>query len=69
MLPLVVLIVWMGVHPKTFVAASEAPVTALLQEIKAPAPRVFVLQPAVPEAPEGSETHAPEAPAAHEVHQ
>ncbi|HCZ33620.1 MAG TPA: Fe-S-binding domain-containing protein [Holophagaceae bacterium] len=65
MLPLVVLIVWMGVHPKTFVAASEAPVTALLQGIKAPAPRPFVLKPAVHEAPAA---HAPEAPAAHEVH-
>ncbi|WP_243303018.1 complex I subunit 4 family protein [Geothrix oryzisoli] len=71
MLPLVVLIVWMGVHPKTFVAASETPVAALLQEIKAPAPRTFVLKPAVheaPAAPAESGAHLPEAPAAHEVH-
>jgi len=73
MLPLVVLIVWMGVHPKTFVAASEAPVAALLQGIKAPAPRPFVLKPAVHEAPAahapaGHEGPATEAPAAHEVH-
>ncbi|WP_257306712.1 complex I subunit 4 family protein [Geothrix campi] len=70
MLPIVILIVWMGVHPKTFVAASEAPVTALLQEIKAPAPQVFVLKPAVHEAPEipVSGSPAPEGPAAHEVH-
>jgi NADH-quinone oxidoreductase subunit M len=75
MLPIVVLIFWMGIHPKTFVAVSEAPVTALLQDAKAPAIRTFVLKPAVHEAPamEGA-AHAPEAheasvePAAHEVH-
>ncbi|WP_306590293.1 NuoM family protein [Geothrix sp. 21YS21S-4] len=68
MLPLVVLIVWMGVHPRTFVAASEAPVTALLQEIQAPAPRGFVLKPAIHEAQApGGESHASEA-AAPEVH-
>lgn len=72
LLPLVVLIVWMGVHPRTFVAASEAPVTALLQDIKAPAPRTFVLKPAVHVAPahaaDAHEVPAAEAPAAHEVH-
>ncbi len=76
LLPLVVLIIWMGIHPKTFVAISEAPVTALLAEVKAPAPRTFVLKPAVHEpaaheAPAGHEA-AHEAhdakPAAHEVH-
>jgi NADH-quinone oxidoreductase subunit M len=73
MLPLVVLILWMGVHPRTFVAASEAPVTALLKNAKAPAPRTFVLKPAVHEAAPAA--HAPESPAgpaaepaAHEVH-
>jgi NADH-quinone oxidoreductase subunit M len=76
MLPIVVLIVWMGVHPRTFVGASEAPVAALLQEIKAPAPRPFILAPAVREAAapgESAGAHASgvpvsEAPAAHEVH-
>ena len=74
MLPLVVLIVWMGVHPKTFMVASEAPVASLLQDIKAPAPRTFVLRPAVHEAPApaGAQAHeapaAPESSAAHEVH-
>ena len=76
MLPIVVLIFWMGVHPKTFVAVSEAPVVALLQDAKAPAIRTFVLKPAVHEAtaPEGA-AHAPGAheaptePAAHEVRQ
>ncbi|MBK9796905.1 MAG: NADH-quinone oxidoreductase subunit M [Holophagaceae bacterium] len=72
MLPIVVLIFWMGIHPKTFVAISEAPVAALLLEIKAPAPRTFVLKPAVHRAPaapapaSGSHGHAE--PAAHEVH-
>ncbi|HJV47856.1 MAG TPA: NADH-quinone oxidoreductase subunit M [Geothrix sp.] len=70
LLPIVVLIVWMGVHPKTFVAVSEAPVTALLKDAQAPAPRTFVLKPAVHEtAPVHEGT--PEAslePAAHEVH-
>ena len=73
MLPLVVLILWMGVHPKTFAAASEAPVTALLQDIHAPAPRTFVLKPAIHGASAAPGTHvpegpAPEVPAAHEVH-
>jgi NADH-quinone oxidoreductase subunit M len=74
MLPLVGLILWMGIRPRTFVAVSEAPVAALLQDAKAPAPRTFVLKPAVHEAspaPEGTaeaaEAHAAE-PAAHEVH-
>ncbi len=73
MLPLVVLILWMGVHPRTFVAVSEAPVAALLQDAKAPEPRTFVLKPAVHEAApahEGAhatEGHAAE-PAAPEVH-
>jgi NADH-quinone oxidoreductase subunit M len=74
LLPLVVLIFWMGVHPKTFVAASEAPVAALLQDAKAPATRTFVLKPAVhgesatEEAGQAPGTHAETAePAAQEV--
>ena len=72
LLPLVVLIIWMGVHPATFVTASEAPVVALLKDAKAPAPRTFVLKPAVHAAPaahpaEPQDGHAP-TPAAHEVH-
>jgi len=51
MLPLVVLILWMGIHPRTFVAVSEAPVVALLKDAKAPAIRTFILKPAVHEAP------------------
>ena len=51
LLPLVVLILWMGIHPRTFVAVSEAPVVALLKDAKAPAIRTFTLKPAVHEAP------------------
>jgi NADH-quinone oxidoreductase subunit M len=47
MLPLVILIFWMGLHPRTFVAVSEAPVTAMLKDLNAPAPRLFHLKPAV----------------------
>ena len=72
LMPLVVLILWMGIRPRTFVAVSEAPVVALLKDAKAPAPRTFVLKPAVHAAPagHGEEAHgAPAAqPAAHEVH-
>ena len=72
MLPLVVLILWMGIHPRTFVAVSEAPVANLLREANAPPVRTFVLKPAVHQAPAaheaGPEAHAAK-PAAHEVHQ
>ncbi len=77
MLPIVVLILWMGIHPRTFVAVSEAPVVALLQDAKAPAIRTFVLKPAVHEAPAADTAahdaapgpgHETPAPAAHEVH-
>jgi NADH-quinone oxidoreductase subunit M len=71
MLPLVVLILWMGIHPRTFVAVSEAPVANLLREANAPPIRTYVLKPAVHQAPAvheaGPEGHAAK-PAAHEVH-
>ncbi len=71
LLPLVVLILWMGIHPRTFVAVSEAPVVNLLREANAPPIRTYVLKPAVHQAPAahgaGPEGHAAE-PAAHEVH-
>jgi NADH-quinone oxidoreductase subunit M len=44
--PLVALIFWMGVHPRTFLAASERPVAALLQDAQAPAPRMTPIAPA-----------------------
>jgi NADH-quinone oxidoreductase subunit M len=70
MLPLVALIIWMGIHPRTFVAVSEAPITALLKDAKAPEIRTFVLKPAVHGAPAHAQP-APDGhaePAAHEVH-
>jgi NADH-quinone oxidoreductase subunit M len=39
MVPIVALILWMGLRPRTFVAISEAPVAKLLAEAKAPPPR------------------------------
>lgn len=67
MLPLVVLILWMGIHPRTFVAASEAPVTALLKDANAPAIRPLVL-PSVPGPGPLEATAEGHAPASHEVH-
>jgi NADH-quinone oxidoreductase subunit M len=43
LVPIVVLIFWMGLHPQTFLAHSQAPVELLLREAKAPAPRLQVL--------------------------
>jgi NADH-quinone oxidoreductase subunit M len=53
LLPLIGLIFWMGLRPGFFVAASEAPVAALLKEAQAPAPRMMTLTPA----PASSEIH------------
>ena len=39
LLPLLALILWIGVHPRTFLSASERPVAQLLSDAKAPAPR------------------------------
>ncbi|HWQ08071.1 MAG TPA: NADH-quinone oxidoreductase subunit M [Holophaga sp.] len=38
LVPIVVLIFWMGLRPQTFLAASQAPVAQLLHDAKAPAP-------------------------------
>ena len=46
MVPIVALILWMGLHPRTFVAISEAPVARLLAEAKAPVPRMAAPKPA-----------------------
>ncbi|MCE1229104.1 MAG: NADH-quinone oxidoreductase subunit M [Firmicutes bacterium] len=46
MVPLVVLIFWMGLHHRTFTAHSEATVTKLLADIKAPSPRAVQVIPA-----------------------
>jgi NADH-quinone oxidoreductase subunit M len=44
MLPVVALILWMGIHPRTFLGASEGPVTRTLVQAQAPAPRQAVLE-------------------------
>ncbi len=46
MVPIVLLIFWMGLHPRSFIAISERPITNLLHTVKAPDPRVKV--PSVP---------------------
>ena len=40
LVPLSVLILWIGVHPRTFLAPSERPVARLLSDAQAPAPRL-----------------------------
>jgi NADH-quinone oxidoreductase subunit M len=57
MVPLVVLVFWVGLYSRTFMAASEAPIARLMQEAGAPRP-VFKTVPAAP-------GHEPAAPAAH----
>ncbi|MBI3131060.1 MAG: NADH-quinone oxidoreductase subunit M [Acidobacteria bacterium] len=61
MLPLIGLIFWMGLRPGTFVAASEASVTALLKEVQAPAPNMITLAPAAAAPAHGTEAPTPEA--------
>lgn len=51
MIPIVVLIFWMGLHHRTFTAHSEAPVIKLLSEAKAPASRPAPLASAPEAAP------------------
>jgi NADH-quinone oxidoreductase subunit M len=67
MVPLVVLVFWMGLRPVAFTAASEAGMDAMLKGIGAPAARVLPMAepethegPKGPEAPESSE--GPEEP-------
>ena len=44
LVPIVVMIFWMGLHPQTFLAHSQQPVERLLQEAQAPAPRMNIQQ-------------------------
>ncbi len=60
MAPLVALIFWMGVHPRTFLSASEQPVAAMLRDAQAPAPRLMPLAPAPAEALHEATTPAAE---------
>jgi NADH-quinone oxidoreductase subunit M len=57
MLPIVALILWMGLHPRTFTAISEAPVAKLLADAKAPAPRMAPRAPQPPPGPEPAPAH------------
>lgn len=43
LVPIVVLIFWMGLQPHTFLSDSQASVTHLLEEAKAPAPRMSMM--------------------------
>jgi NADH-quinone oxidoreductase subunit M len=45
LVPITILVFWMGLHPRTFLGASEAPVVAMLQAANAPAPRLRVPEP------------------------
>ncbi len=44
LVPIVVMIFWMGLHPQTFLESSQAPVEQLLKEAQAPPPRIHVMQ-------------------------
>ncbi len=64
MTPLVILVLWAGLHPRTFMAASEAPVAALLQAAGAPSPAPKAPEPPPMEAEGGAETSPSHAVAA-----
>ncbi|HXC18141.1 MAG TPA: NADH-quinone oxidoreductase subunit M [Holophagaceae bacterium] len=55
LVPLAALILWIGVHPRTFLAPSERPVAQLLSDAQAPAPRWAPQTPS--QAPAPSEVH------------
>ncbi len=44
LVPIVVMIFWMGLHPQTFLESSQAPVEQLLKEAQAPPPRIHMMQ-------------------------
>ena len=52
MLPLLVLVFWMGLHPQTFLGHSQPAVEQLLSDDQAPGQRSTVLAPPGPRAPE-----------------
>jgi NADH-quinone oxidoreductase subunit M len=57
LVPIVVLIIWMGVHPQTFLSQSEGTLTRALVQAQAPAPRVHAPAPGQVQ----DLAHAPEA--------
>jgi hypothetical protein len=62
---MVLFILWMGLRPGHFMAASEAPVVKLLAEAKAPAPHLTPIAPATEGEAHAASAH--EAPAHGEV--
>lgn len=70
MLPIVVLILWMGIHAQTFLAQSEIAVNRGLAQVQAPAPRMPAPAAPAAHAPaehghEAGAEHAPEGHASH----
>jgi NADH-quinone oxidoreductase subunit M len=45
LVPIVVLIIWMGVHPQTFLSQPEGTLTRALVQAQAPAPRAYAAVP------------------------
>ena len=62
LVPITILVLWMGLRPRTFLSASEAPVATMLEAAKAPAPRLHVPKPSHEHgiAPAHTEAHAQE---------
>ena len=67
MVPIVLLIFWMGLHPRSFIAISEQPIANLLHTAKAPDPRVKVQPTPKPEPAQNSELAADEATPVHQT--
>lgn len=57
LVPLAGLILWIGIHPRTFLAPSERPVAQLLSDAGAPAPRWAPQPAALPAPPPSTEAH------------
>ncbi|MBK8726411.1 MAG: NADH-quinone oxidoreductase subunit M [Holophagaceae bacterium] len=67
LVPLVVLVFWMGLHSRTFMAASEAQVAQLMKSVGAPAP-VFKSPEPPPPAGSAHGDAAAATPAGHDAH-
>ena len=68
MVPIVLLIFWMGLHPQSFIAISEQPVANLLRAVKAPEPKVNPQPRSAPELGGHSEMAANGAAPSSQVH-
>jgi len=67
MVPIVLLIFWMGLHPRSFIAISEQPIANLLHTAKAPDPRVKIQPGPKSEPVPHSESAADGAPSVHQA--